>query len=201
MPCAICICTVIKWCAFSDSQYPAFDTSEQGDLATGIPAEQSPTWGLSREVPREARDEVNVTDKLRRDNAPIPTTCSSLKNTITTLCGQGGVARVALPQGLCSISSQIEIPMYCDAYVSGTIGTTIDGTKSTRHFYVPSVSTLTLESLTLQNGRVSGSGEIGCGVSKHSSLIFETSRIHLTLNLTLGFNLCAAGFYAHNDKL
>ena len=84
--------------------------------------------------------------------------CSSLNDTIVTQCSQGSVANVVLPQGLCPISSQIVIPNGCVVSISGTKGTNISGSNVTRHFNVPSTSTLILGSLTLKDGYAAQNG-------------------------------------------
>ena len=114
-----------------------------------------------------AWDAGNVTGKLRRYVARRSIVdCSSLNNTIATQCSQTSVADVALPQGLCSISSQVVIPNGCVVNVSGTDGTIISGSSLRRHFSVPSSSSLNLQSLTLINGYTAGNG-----VRNHASLV------------------------------
>ncbi len=114
-----------------------------------------------------AWDAGNVTGKLRRYVARRTIVgCSSLSSTIVTQCSQGSVADVALPQGLCSISSEVVIPTGCVVNVSGTDETIISGSGLTRHFSVPSTSSLNLCNLTLTAGF---SGASNNGVSKRPS--------------------------------
>ncbi len=108
----------------------------------------------------DTSDAGNITDKLRRNAARRATTidCSLLNGTIATQCRLRSVADIALPQGLCSISSQIVIPTGCAVNVSGTGGTIISGSRVTRYFRVTTDSSLNLRWLTLVNGFVRGDG-------------------------------------------
>ena len=149
-----------------------------------------------------ARDAGNVTGKLRRYAARRSIVdCSSLNNTIATQCSQSSVADVALPQGQCSISSQIVIPNGCVVNVSGTDGTIISGSSLTRHFYVPSTSSLNLQLLKLVDGYAAGNG-VNCdgvtcnGVRKHPSLALALNSQHIShfnLNLNLKGSIYVEG--------